>query len=456
MAPGPRTFKAILGAHGSIISTEQESKEQFSVLDLGAVDALFDGWNHNLPVDQLFYSVKCNPNPVLLGALAALGSSFDCTSKAEIESVLSLGNGVSPDRIIFANPCKEASHIKYAATAGVNLTTFNSEDELDKIKKWHPKCALFIRVKAPDDGGSRCPLGALPEEIIAPLPQATEALRLTVTGVSFHIDSRAMQFRAYREAIATAKMAFETAARLGMPKKYIFYIISQLMTAFALVVFVFPGACLARHLNQDRGSVFCGSLNTSYPFGLKNQPPHCGEHWYEFECDKNNRTTWVVREGKFSMEEIIYENNTMRVVDAGLDMDDCNSLPLTSVYSYYSSFCERPFRSYYYEYYYNNNQIMYVLNCTEHVESVIYISASRCSIKSTNASSYFYFLDGGTSKSDFSQSCVVEAEVPIGVDNISAMSTLAIYNKLFEGVFLGWMPGFFKGGCSNKLSFQYV
>ncbi|KAE8720691.1 Ornithine decarboxylase [Hibiscus syriacus] len=107
---------------------------------------------------------------------------------------------------------------------GDNLTTFDSKEELDKIKKWHPQCALLIRVKVPDDSRSRCPLGAkfgaLPEEIV-PLLQAAQVLRLTVTGVSFHIGSGAMQFRAYREAIAAAKIAFETSARLGMPKMHV-------------------------------------------------------------------------------------------------------------------------------------------------------------------------------------------------------------------------------------------
>ncbi|GMJ05402.1 hypothetical protein HRI_004209400 [Hibiscus trionum] len=70
--------------------------------------------------------------------------------------------------------------------------------------------------------------------------------------------------------------------------------LGHLMTAFALFLVVFPGACLARHLNQECGSVFCGSLNISYPFRLKNQPPQCGDHRLELECEQNNRTTLVL------------------------------------------------------------------------------------------------------------------------------------------------------------------
>ncbi|KAL0016900.1 hypothetical protein SO802_003969 [Lithocarpus litseifolius] len=82
-----------------------------------------DRWTRALPTVQPYYAVKCNPNLSFLGAMAALGSNFDCASQAEIESILSLG--VSPDRIIFANPCKAESHIKYAASVGVHLMTFD-------------------------------------------------------------------------------------------------------------------------------------------------------------------------------------------------------------------------------------------------------------------------------------------------------------------------------------------
>uniref|UniRef100_A0A2N9FLH9 ornithine decarboxylase n=1 Tax=Fagus sylvatica TaxID=28930 RepID=A0A2N9FLH9_FAGSY len=238
MGSSARSLQAILGAPGvrgkrvsvlskdgltdfmqSIVFSKQETKEPFYVLDLSTVTALMDRWTRALPMVRPYYAVKCNPDPALLGIMASLGSSFDCASKAEIESVLALG--VSADRIVFANPCKAESHIKYAASVGVNLTTFDSRDEIEKIRKWHPKCALLIRIKAPDDGGARCPLGpkygALPEEV-APLFQAAQAARLTVTGVSFHIGSGATHSRAYQRAIAAAKTTFETATRLGLPR----------------------------------------------------------------------------------------------------------------------------------------------------------------------------------------------------------------------------------------------
>ncbi|EXC25434.1 Ornithine decarboxylase [Morus notabilis] len=199
----------------------QNTKQPFYVLHLGAVANLMDQWVHSLPEVRPFYAVKCNPDPTLLAAMAALGSGFDCGSRAEIESVLSLGS-VGPDRIIFSNPCKMESHIKYAATVGVNLTTFDSLDEVEKIRKWHPQSSLLIRLKSPEDArvqrqASDSKFGALPEEVV-PLLRAAQAAQIPVVGVSFHVGTAVKNFRAYAAAIEAAKAAFELATRLGMPQ----------------------------------------------------------------------------------------------------------------------------------------------------------------------------------------------------------------------------------------------
>lgn len=64
---------------------------------------------------------------------------FDVQSyefQEEIRKVVSLG--VEPNRLIFANPTKPASHLRYAADEGVELITFDNENELYKIKSLHP------------------------------------------------------------------------------------------------------------------------------------------------------------------------------------------------------------------------------------------------------------------------------------------------------------------------------
>lgn len=108
----------------SIAAANQENGQPFYVLDLGALERVMDKWNHCLPQVKPFFAVKCNSEPAFLAALARMGANFDCASQGEIDTVLGLG--VRPDRIVYANPCKAAAHIRYAATVGVNLTTFDS------------------------------------------------------------------------------------------------------------------------------------------------------------------------------------------------------------------------------------------------------------------------------------------------------------------------------------------
>ncbi|KAI8012802.1 hypothetical protein LOK49_LG05G02110 [Camellia lanceoleosa] len=156
------------------ISENQETPQPFYLLDLGTVERLMHSWKHSLPTTKPFYTVKCSSNPALLAAVASLGANFNCASQAEIETILGLG--VSPDRILYTNPCKAVSHIKYAASVGVNLTTFDSKGEIEKIKQWHPKCALLLRIKIANDHTSWRPLGTkfgvLPDEILPLLSEA--------------------------------------------------------------------------------------------------------------------------------------------------------------------------------------------------------------------------------------------------------------------------------------------
>ncbi|KAF6153347.1 hypothetical protein GIB67_003537 [Kingdonia uniflora] len=205
----------------SIITNRKDIKEPFYVLDYGKVVNLMDKWITSLPNVKPYYAVKCNPDPALLIAISALGGNFDCASKGEIEVVLALG--VSAERIVFANPCKPEAHIKYAAKVGVNLTTFDSVDEVEKMRKWHPKCALLLRLKVGDEN-AKCPLGdkygAFPEEV-TPLLQAAQKAKLVVAGISFHVGSGARDSGAYKSVMEAAKEALNTATRLGMPRMHI-------------------------------------------------------------------------------------------------------------------------------------------------------------------------------------------------------------------------------------------
>lgn len=110
--------------------------EPFYVFNIGDIVKKHQIWIEQMPRVVPHYAVKCNDNDVVLATLVALGTSFDCASKAEINKVLSLG--VNPERIIFANPTKPKAHIRYASIVGVKTMTFDCDIELHKIKSLCP------------------------------------------------------------------------------------------------------------------------------------------------------------------------------------------------------------------------------------------------------------------------------------------------------------------------------
>uniref|UniRef100_A0ACD5Z030 Uncharacterized protein n=1 Tax=Avena sativa TaxID=4498 RepID=A0ACD5Z030_AVESA len=193
-------------------------RSAFYVLDLGTVAELHRRWQRALPGVRPFYAVKCNTDRELLAAMSALGAGFDCASRREMESVLAVG--ADPGSIVYANPCKPETHVRHAAQIGVNLTTYDSESEVSKVKRCHPGCELLLRVKAPDNSEAKVDLGtkygARAEEVV-PLLRAAQRAGLAVAGVSFHVGYGGTRTDVYREAIEAARAAFDAAAALGMP-----------------------------------------------------------------------------------------------------------------------------------------------------------------------------------------------------------------------------------------------
>merc|ERR1712169_147456 len=190
-------------------------EDTFYVADLGDVYRQHLRWKKNLPRVKPFYAVKCNPDPKVLKLLCELGTGFDCASKTEIEQVLSMGT--SPDRIIYAQPCKTNSYVRFVKSAGVKQMTFDNADELYKIAKLYPGAELFLRIMT-DDTSSLCRLsmkfGAAMDTTESLLSLAKE-LDLNVVGVSFHVGSGASDPLAFMKAVQDARIVFDKAAAHG-------------------------------------------------------------------------------------------------------------------------------------------------------------------------------------------------------------------------------------------------
>lgn len=200
-------------------SCEPGDEDTFFVGDLGEVYRQHMRWKKNLPRVKPFYAVKCNPDPKVLQLLAGLGTGFDCASKAEIEQVLDMG--VDPSRIIYAQPCKTNSYVRFVANQGVKQMTFDNADELRKIAKLFPSAELFLRILT-DDSSSLCRLslkfGASLDATDDLLCLAKE-LGLNVVGVSFHVGSGASDPMAFLKAVQDADIVFKQAYAHGFDMK---------------------------------------------------------------------------------------------------------------------------------------------------------------------------------------------------------------------------------------------
>lgn len=213
LVPGLQLNAPILAQVQQRIDTGEQNA--FYVVDTSAVEERFKLWNSYLPDVRPYYAVKCNPDAHLVQALARLGCGFDCASLGEIRQVLSAG--VAPQDVIYANPCKQPSHVAFAGSQGVDTMTFDSTDELTKIKAINPNAKLVLRVYV-DDTNSICRLGTKFGAMVHDVPGILAHAQKTgsdVIGVSFHVGSGCFNVRAYSDAVIRARKVFDIAHSMG-------------------------------------------------------------------------------------------------------------------------------------------------------------------------------------------------------------------------------------------------
>jgi len=206
------TAKALAECERLIAAGQEEA---FVVLDTAIAQNQVARWRKNLPRVAPWYAVKCHPDKNLMEALFNKGCGFDAASIAEIQLAMSVG--CPAESIIFANPCKMPSHIRFAESVGVRMMTFDNVDEMRKIKQYHPTAQLVMRVLG-DDSSSLCKFNAkfgISVDECAPLIREAKRLGVDIVGVSFHVGSGCRSADAFVGAVENARRAFDMLARAG-------------------------------------------------------------------------------------------------------------------------------------------------------------------------------------------------------------------------------------------------
>jgi ornithine decarboxylase len=194
---------------------EDPEHNAFYVVNLSDVVLKRRQWSQLLPRVQPYYAVKCNPDKEVLKTLALMGVNFDCASRPEIEAVMALG--VTTDRIIYSNPCKQKSHLSFARDVGVNLSVFDDVAELYKFRECHPRCKLLVRIFV-DDKNSVCQFSmkfGAKEADVPKLLTVAKQLELDVVGVHFHVGSGCYDLESYASALHAADRVFKVAEQIG-------------------------------------------------------------------------------------------------------------------------------------------------------------------------------------------------------------------------------------------------
>ena len=91
------------------------------------------------------------------------------------------------------------------------------------------------------------------------------------------------------------------------------------LTVLIALVLVHPTCCATTAMvNHTCTASSCGNIhNISFPFRLKSDPENCGYFGYELSCE-NNPTVLYLYGGKYYVQEISYNNYTIRIVDSSI------------------------------------------------------------------------------------------------------------------------------------------
>lgn len=183
--------------------------DSFYIANLNVLKQKIVEWKTLLPAVKAYYAIKCNPDVEILKTMIHNGLGFDCASKREIETVLSLG--ARPEDVGFFHPVKSPKDLLYAYNNRVTHTSFDNLSELDKIHANSPKMKLLIRLMV-ENPSARIQLGkkygARRDEFEALINHARK-LNLDIIGTTFHVGSASKDPNVFEEGIKYSREVFE-------------------------------------------------------------------------------------------------------------------------------------------------------------------------------------------------------------------------------------------------------
>lgn len=196
--------------------------DSFLVFNAEDIAKKFEFWTEKFPRVRPFFAMKANHTEFAIKTMASLGSGFDCASKTEIKKILELG--VDPSRIIYANPAKQHSHLKFAKENKVEKMTFDNIDELQKIRLISPNAKLVLRIRYDAKKvfmtfGEK--FGCDPKTEAPALIRKCQEFGLNLIGICFHAGCQIEEPEVFSEAIKAVRQLFDFSKTIGLKLNFV-------------------------------------------------------------------------------------------------------------------------------------------------------------------------------------------------------------------------------------------
>ncbi|KAM1556488.1 hypothetical protein PS2_039847 [Malus domestica] len=179
--------------------------------------------------------------------------------------------------------------------------------------------------------------------------------------------------------------------------------------------------------------------NISYPFRLKDSPKHCSHVPYTLSCENDTTVVDLPSSGKCYFQAINYDNHTIRIIDPGLQNNNCSSMSrnfplepdtLNLPYALYGKDTrDSPLST-----------VVFYLKCSNPMNSSLYVDTAPCFDASASSSSqpkkYSYVKVGLMEVRDLDEGCSAEWMT------WALSSYVNDYNTSYENIHKALMYGF--------------
>ena len=104
-------------------TVNQSAKTPFLEVDLNKVREAYVRLRKHLRGIDLYYAMKCNPNPEIMKTILECGGQFEISSADELKRAMAVG--ANPKNVLFSNPVKTVDDIKFAYDQGLYFFAFD-------------------------------------------------------------------------------------------------------------------------------------------------------------------------------------------------------------------------------------------------------------------------------------------------------------------------------------------